>query len=53
MQSPYSGLAFGSDVVALLCYGSGGVDWLVELCFGDVSKHWVLHISNDGGEDLG
>jgi hypothetical protein len=39
--------------VAWPCYGVGGVDWPVELHFGDVSEGWVFWIFNDGGLDLG
>jgi hypothetical protein len=39
--------------VAWFYYGGGGVDWLVEVYFGDVPECWVLRNFNDGGENLG
>jgi hypothetical protein len=38
--------------VAWLCCGGGGVDWLMEVYFGDVFKHLVLRTFDDSGEDL-
>jgi hypothetical protein len=48
-MEPCSGLAWGGSTVAWLCCGGGGVDWLVEVLFGDVSECWVLRTIDDGG----
>jgi hypothetical protein len=38
--------------VTWFCFG-GSVDWLVEVCLGDVFECRVLRTFDDGGKDLG